>query len=108
MTELERALTDGGHVVEDVGLTPSAQRLMDRIGALSAPVAQLGEYLVVDAPEDTDLAAVTAAVRTLVDRHEALRLCLAEPFEGLLTAAVLFAYLPLVPLVLTLVHTGYT
>jgi amino acid adenylation domain-containing protein/non-ribosomal peptide synthase protein (TIGR01720 family) len=80
---------EGQHDVQDVALTPSAQRLRDRTGALLGPAAQLGEYLVLDAPVGTGLASLTAAVQALLDRHEALRLCLTEPFEGLLTAGVL-------------------
>ncbi|MGP4045444.1 amino acid adenylation domain-containing protein [Streptomyces sp. 2A115] len=89
MTQPETAAEGGQHDVHDVELTPSVQRLRDRAGALPDPAAQLGEYLVVDAPEGTDLAALTAAVQALLDRHEALRLCLTAPFEGLLTAGVL-------------------
>ncbi|MFF5105922.1 amino acid adenylation domain-containing protein [Streptomyces sp. NPDC000134] len=88
MTQPETAVAGGEHDVRDVELTPSAQKLRDRAGALPGPAARLGEHLLVDAPEGTDLAALTAAVRALLDRHEALRLCLAEPFEGLLTAGL--------------------
>ncbi|TGB13250.1 non-ribosomal peptide synthetase [Streptomyces sp. MZ04] len=89
MTQSERAVADGQHDVHELALTPSVQRLRDRAGALPGPAGQLSEYLVVDAPEGTDLAALTAAVQALLDRHEALRLCLTEPFEGLLTSGVL-------------------
>ncbi|MDT0541515.1 non-ribosomal peptide synthetase [Streptomyces lonegramiae] len=88
MTQPETAAAGGQHDAHDVELTPSVQRLRDRAGALPGPAAQLGEYLVLDAPEGTDLAALTAAVQALLDRHEALRLCLNEPFEGLLTLGV--------------------
>jgi amino acid adenylation domain-containing protein/non-ribosomal peptide synthase protein (TIGR01720 family) len=77
------------HETDEVALTPAVQQLRDRTGALPGPAAQLSEYLVVEAPEGTGLAELTAAVQALLDRHEALRLCVAEPFEGLLASGVL-------------------
>ncbi|MGW6270086.1 amino acid adenylation domain-containing protein [Streptomyces sp. NPDC055060] len=88
MTQPERAVEDVRSDVREVALTPSVQRLRDRAGALPGPAAHTGEYLVLDAPDGTDLAALTVAVQALVDRHEALRLWLTEPFEGLLTLGV--------------------
>ncbi|MFD9904602.1 amino acid adenylation domain-containing protein [Streptomyces sp. NPDC059063] len=89
MTQSQRAAADGPRDMHEAALTPAVQRLRDRAGALPEAGAQSGEFLVLNAPQGTDLAALTAAVQALLDGHEALRLCLTEPFEGLLTSGVL-------------------
>ena len=90
MTQSDADLATGAeYEVDDVALTPPVQRLRDRVGVLTGAAERLAEHLVVAAPGGTGLVELTAAVQVLLDSHEALRLRVAEPFDGLWTVGVL-------------------
>ncbi|MGW2819371.1 condensation domain-containing protein, partial [Streptomyces sp. NPDC001415] len=73
--------TDDG--VGELELLPIAHQLKEDGGAVAGPVGSFAQYVVVQVPHDVDATRLTLALRAVVDRHDALRMRLDVPVEGL-------------------------
>ncbi|OLR91936.1 amino acid adenylation domain-containing protein [Actinokineospora bangkokensis] len=80
-------------------LPPAVQQLRDDVGGRADLVRDYAQYAVVDLPPEADAAGVRAALRALVDHHDALRMTLSVPVPGLWGLAVPTADGAPVPLV---------
>ncbi|APY87122.1 non-ribosomal peptide synthetase [Streptomyces alfalfae] len=76
-----RTTRDDGTGVVD--LTPIAAQLHEDTRTLSGPVVKYSQHVVVRVPAGLDAARLDAALHTLVDHHDALRLRAHEPAPGL-------------------------
>ncbi|KOU50643.1 condensation domain-containing protein, partial [Streptomyces sp. WM6378] len=73
--------TDDG--VGELELLPIAHQLKEDGGTVAGPVGSFAQYVVVQVPHHVDPARLALALRAVVDRHDALRMCLDVPVEGL-------------------------
>ncbi|MFD5886499.1 amino acid adenylation domain-containing protein [Streptomyces sp. NPDC060334] len=79
------AATDG---VGEVELLPVAHQLREQLGTLAGPTRAYSQHVAVELPAGAGAGHVTGALQAVLDHHDALRLKLAVPVEGLWTLEV--------------------
>ncbi|MFD7662364.1 amino acid adenylation domain-containing protein [Streptomyces sp. NPDC059788] len=78
--------TDDG--VGELEIMPIAHQLREDGGPVAGPVGSFAQYVVVQVPDHVDTARLTRALHAVTDRHDALRMQLDVPVEGLWTLKV--------------------
>ncbi|MFG2912775.1 amino acid adenylation domain-containing protein [Kitasatospora sp. NPDC048298] len=95
LARIARPATGAGHdggQVEPAGvldLTPIAARLQEDTGSTTGPAAAFSQHIAVRVPAGLGADRLTAALRSLIDHHDALRTRLTEPAPGLWQTEVL-------------------
>ncbi|MEU5210173.1 amino acid adenylation domain-containing protein [Streptomyces sp. NPDC020742] len=74
--------------VGELEIMPIAHQLREDGGAVAGPVGSFAQYVVVRVPDHVDTERLTRALHAVVDRHDALRMQLDVPVEGLWTLKV--------------------
>ncbi|MEV7467347.1 amino acid adenylation domain-containing protein [Streptomyces kronopolitis] len=74
--------------VGELEIMPIAHQLREDGGAVAGPVGSFAQYVVVRVPDHVDTERLTRALHCVVDRHDALRMQLDVPVEGLWTLKV--------------------
>ncbi|WP_433856832.1 amino acid adenylation domain-containing protein [Streptomyces kronopolitis] len=74
--------------IGELEIMPIAHQLREDGGAVAGPVGSFAQYVVVRVPDHVDTARLTRALHGVVDRHDALRMQLDVPVEGLWTLKV--------------------
>ncbi|GAA2398793.1 hypothetical protein GCM10010420_26300 [Streptomyces glaucosporus] len=77
------AVPAGDDGVGEVDLTPIADQLREELSGVPDAVREFGQYATVSVPAGADPGRVEAAVRALLERHDALRMRLTAPAPGL-------------------------
>ncbi|MFF4603842.1 amino acid adenylation domain-containing protein [Streptomyces sp. NPDC001339] len=74
--------------VGELEIMPIAHQLREDGGAVAGPVGSFAQYVVVRVPDHVDTERLTRALYSVVDGHDALRMQLDVPVEGLWTLNV--------------------